>query len=95
MSIEKSLGQLAYEAYGDSLNWKTPVQEDSFGSAVPMRQWETLPETFKEAWFNVVDTILTRKDLDSMSEKFVDGPEDNDKTEDVDDTDQNPEGVLE
>ncbi len=42
--ITKTLGQVAYEAYADSTEWKSAV------SGAPLPQWDIQSDKIKEAW---------------------------------------------
>lgn len=55
---ERSLGVIAYEAYGDSVDWKT-------FDGRPMPEWSDLGERIQQAW---VDAALAVADSVDYSE---------------------------
>lgn len=44
----KTLAQIAYEAYGDSVDWRNHL-------GLGMPRWELLPDKIQNAWANAVN----------------------------------------
>lgn len=55
MSNNKTLGQIAFEAYGDNREWR-----DWRGNAMP--QWSEIREDIQEAWEVAAQAVVKEQD---------------------------------